>query len=106
MGEHALVLITCGSEREAGLIARNLVDEGLAAGVQMIPIRSVYRWEDKVVDDKEWLLLVKTRSERYPSIERRVGELHSYQVPPVLMIDIGAASAADLEWIDEQVATP
>ncbi|HEY7468594.1 MAG TPA: divalent-cation tolerance protein CutA [Acidimicrobiia bacterium] len=103
MGEHALVLITCGSEDEARLIARDLVESALAAGVQIMPIQSVYRWAGEVVDDREWLLITKTRVDRYQSIEQRVGELHSYQVPPVSMVEIHSASRSYLDWIDEQV---
>lgn len=99
-GEHALVLVTCGSEDEARLIARTLVEDRLAAGVQILPIDSVYTWQDEVVADSEWLLIVKTRRHRYPGIERRVHDLHSYQVPPILMVDIAQADPTYLGWID------
>ncbi|MGH8915037.1 MAG: divalent-cation tolerance protein CutA [Acidimicrobiia bacterium] len=104
MGEHALVLITCGEAAEARLIARSLVERSLAAGAQIIPIESVYVWEGEMVDDHEWLLIVKTRSERFEAIISRVEEMHSYQVPPVVMIDIGAATRPYLDWIDAAVA--
>lgn len=97
---HALVLVTCGSEDEAGLIARTLVDDRLAAGVQIFPIDSVYTWQGEVVEDSEWVLIVKTRRDRYSEIEKRVHELHSYKVPPILMLDIARADAAYLAWID------
>ena len=103
MGEHALILITCGDRSEAGEIGRRLVDEGFAAGVQLVPIDSVYRWQGDVVEGKEWLLIVKTRKDRFGSIEALVEDLHSYQVPPILMIDIAAAGGPYLDWIDETV---
>jgi len=103
MDEHALVLITCGDPAEAKGIARHLVESGLAAGTQIIPIESIYRWEGDVVEDQEWLMLVKTRHDRFEAIESVVNEMHSYEVPPVLMIEIDQAGHPYLAWIDESV---
>lgn len=99
-GDHALVLVTCGSADEANQIARSLVEDRLAAGVQIIPIDSVYGWKGEIVADSEWLLISKTRRERFQDIERTVHELHSYEVPPILMVEISQASKAYLDWID------
>lgn len=103
MGEHGLVLITCGEPGEARAIARRLVESRLAAGVQLIPIESIYTWEGDVVEDSEWLLVAKTRTELLAPIRAVVDELHSYEVPPVLMIEIAQASRPYLDWIDETV---
>jgi periplasmic divalent cation tolerance protein len=103
MHEHVLVLITCGDRDEAVGIARRLVAERYAAGAQVIPIASVYRWQGDVIEDDEQLVLVKTRRERFDQIESLVAEMHSYEVPPVLMLAIDDASAPYLAWIDENV---
>ena len=103
MSEHGLILITCGEPDKARSIARRLVENRLAAGTQIIPIESVYRWEGEIVEGREWLLIVKTRVERFDSIKEVVDELHSYQVPPVLMIAVDEASRPYLDWIDENV---
>jgi periplasmic divalent cation tolerance protein len=103
---HALTLITCGTTSEAQSIARHLVESRLAAGVQIIPIGSVYAWDDEVVEDHEWLLIAKTRRDRFEQIMATVNEMHSYLVPPVLMFDIDSASAPYLEWIDANVEHP
>jgi periplasmic divalent cation tolerance protein len=97
---HVLTLITCDNPDEAGAIARHLVESRLAAGVQIIPIESIYRWEEEVVEDQEWLLIAKTRRERFPQILSLVDQLHSYEVAPVLMIEIDAAGRPYLDWID------
>lgn len=94
-----LVLVTCGSEDEARSIARHLVEQRLAAGVQIIPISSIYNWDDEIVDDREHLLICKTRTDRYDAIETAVNERHSYEVPPILMLETDRASRAYLEWI-------
>jgi periplasmic divalent cation tolerance protein len=95
----ALVLVTCGSEDEARGIARHLVEARLAAGVQIIPISSIYTWEDEVVEDREHLLICKTRTALYDDIESTVTEHHSYDVPPILMLEIDRASSRYSEWI-------
>jgi periplasmic divalent cation tolerance protein len=78
-----------------------LVEARLAAGVQILPIESIYTWQGDVVEDSEWLLIVKTRTDRFAAIETEVVEMHSYQVPPVVMIEMAAASGPYLEWIDQ-----
>src|SRR5215472_11546027 len=96
----AMVLVTCGNEEEAIAIARNLVGEGLAACVNLVgPIRSIYRWRGKVEDDREVLLLIKTRLSLTKKIERRVRELHSYEVPEVIVLSIKDGSAAYIQWL-------
>ena len=103
MGEHGLVLVTCGEVSEARQIGRRLVESHLAAGVQILPIESIYTWLDDVVEDSEWLLIVKTRADRVTAIEAAVTEMHSYEVPPVVMIEMSGASRAYLDWIDQVV---
>jgi len=100
-----IVLMTAGNQEQANRIARVLVDEGLAACVNVVgPIRSVYRWHDAVEDETEYLLLAKTRAALYARLERRVKELHSYEVPEVLAISPSSGSARYLQWLMESTA--
>jgi len=102
-----VILVTAGSEAEAGKIATALVEEQLAACVNILgPIRSLYRWEGKVADDREWLLLIKTRDERFAAIEARVKALHSYQVPEVIALPIMAGAKGYMRWLRESVSEP
>ena len=94
-------MITVGDREEARDIARRLVEAELAAGAQILPIDSIYRWHRDIVEDSEWLMLVKTRRDRFQAIESVVNEMHSYDVPPVLMIEMDGASGPYLAWIDE-----
>ena len=97
-----VVFITCGSEEEASKIAHALVDERLAACANMIsPIRSIYRWQGKICDEREWLLVVKTRETRFQDLEKRVKSLHSYQVPEIISLPILAGSSSYLSWLEE-----
>lgn len=94
------VLVTCGSEEEAGLLADALVGERLAACVNVLgPIRSVYRWEGAVQHDREWLLVVKTRAALLENLGARVRELHSYDTPEVIALPVQGGSAPYLQWV-------
>ena len=103
MSEHGEIQITCGSEDEASTIGHRLVENRLAACVQSIPIGSVYEWDGVIHDDREVLLLVKTRADRFADVARVVDELHSYELPAVTMVAI-TGTRRYLEWIDRQVA--
>lgn len=102
MSSFAVLLVTCGSEEEAARIGRALVEEGLAACVNLLsPVRSIYRWEGKVCDEREWLLVIKTRTERFSEIEERVRSLHAYSVPEIISLPIVEGSAPYLAWVKE-----
>ena len=101
MSEHALVLITTGNAEEARAIAGSLVERRLAAGAQLFPIDSIYRWQSEVVEDSEVVVLVKTRLDRFEAIRALVEEMHSYDVPPIVMLEMTAANQPYLDWIDQ-----
>ena len=102
MSEHGEIQITCDSVEEASTIANRLVAGRLAACVQTVPITSVYEWDGTIHDDRELMLLVKTRCDRFDDVARLVGELHSYELPAVTMVPI-TGTRAYLDWIDRQV---
>jgi periplasmic divalent cation tolerance protein len=102
MSDPIVVLVTCGSEDEALKIANTLVEDHLAACVNLVaPIRSVYRWEGKIWDEKEWLLIIKTQKHRFEELEKKVKSLHSYSVPEIISLSITEGSSAYLNWIRE-----
>jgi periplasmic divalent cation tolerance protein len=102
MPDPIVVFVTCGSEEEALKIANALVEAHLAACVNLIaPIRSIYRWEGKIWDEKEWLLIIKTQKQRFEALEKRVRSLHSYSVPEIISLPITEGSSAYLNWIRE-----
>ena len=102
MSESLVVFVTCGSEEEGLKIAHALVEERLAACVNLMsPIRSIYRWEGKICDEKEWLLIIKTGRERFEELERKIKSLHSYSVPEIICLPILEGSLDYLEWLEE-----
>jgi len=106
MTDKRIVLSTAGSEEEAHKIARHLVEQQLAACVNIVPrIESIYRWQGKVESNREWLLLIKTTAERFPQVRDAVRELHSYELPECVAVSIEDGSPEYLEWIASSVQT-
>jgi periplasmic divalent cation tolerance protein len=105
MPESLVVFVTCGSEEECLKIAHALVQERLAACVNLMsPIRSIYRWEGKICDEKEWLLVIKTQTARFDDLEKRVKALHSYSVPEIIALPIVTGSPSYLNWLEEMTS--
>ncbi|HEX2930767.1 MAG TPA: divalent cation tolerance protein CutA [Candidatus Binatia bacterium] len=105
MEEFIVVYVTAGSAEEGERLAHALVDERLAACVNRIKaVESTYRWQGKVEKSDEELLIIKSRKDLFPALEKRVRELHSYAVPEIVALPILAGSAAYLDWLREQVA--
>lgn len=104
MYEFIVVLVTAGSSAEGERLARALVEERLAACVNRIAaVQSVYRWEGKVEESTEELLVIKTRADLFAALEKRVRELHSYSVPEVIALPIMNGSESYLRWLGEQI---
>ncbi len=104
MPRFAVVLSTVGSEVEASRIAQVLVERRLAACVNVLSgIRSTYRWQGAVRTDTEWLLVVKTRRERFHALCGAIRELHTYELPEIVMLEIADGEAGYLAWIDESL---
>jgi len=104
MTDKRVVLTTCGSEKEAHKIAQHLVENHLAACVNIIPqVRSIYRWEGKIESAQEWLLLVKTTQEKFSPVRDAIRSLHSYELPECIAFSIEDGSAAYLQWIVDNV---
>ena len=104
MTNKRIVLSTAGSEDEARRIAHHLVEHQLAACVNIIPqIESIYRWQGKIESSREWLLLIKTTDERFAAVRDALRELHSYDLPECIALEIKDGSPEYLRWLEESV---
>lgn len=100
-----LLLCTCPDEATAAPLARALVEERLAACVSRVPgLRSTYRWQGKLQEDAEVLLLVKTTAAAVDRLAARVLELHPYEVPELVVLDITGGLPAYLGWLRDSVS--
>ena len=108
MTNKIVVLVTCGSAKEARKIARAVVEQRLAACANILesPVHSVYRWKGRVESAKEFLLIIKTTQSRFAKLQAEVKRLHSYAVPEIIALPIARGSAAYLAWISDSVKPP
>ena len=96
------ILVTTSNIDEAQKIGLTLVEEGLAACANIVEgVRSIYRWKGEVCDDRECLMVVKTTAANFDAVEKKVRELHSYEVPEVIAIPIVKGSKPYLDWVEE-----
>ncbi|MFX1491251.1 MAG: divalent-cation tolerance protein CutA [Promethearchaeota archaeon] len=105
MSEFIIALVTVGKETEARTIARTLIDESIAACVGIVSQKTIYRWKGKIVDDNEFLLIIKTKQDQFSKLRDTVLSLHSYEVPEIISIEIQEGHTTYLEWIQECVET-
>lgn len=103
--EHLVLLATAPDGPAAETLARTLVTEGLAACVNRVPgVQSTYRWQGAVQESAEVLLVIKSTSAAYAALERRIRELHPYEVPEIVALPIVRGSQPYLAWLTGQVA--
>ena len=104
MTDYIQVVTTTEHKEDADAIARLLVENRLAACVQVAgPVTSTYRWQGKIETSQEWQCWAKSRREFYPQVEQAIRARHPYEVPEILALPILAGSPAYLAWLDEQV---
>ena len=99
-----IIFVTVPNRRAANRLARALVKERLAACVSLVPkVESYYRWKGKMERSSELLLLIKTTSRRYPTLQKRIRTLHSYTVPEILALPVVRGNPEYLAWLEAAV---
>jgi len=99
-----IVLTTVGTTFDVQPLALQLVEQGVAACVNVIPqIQSVYRWKGKIERDTEHLLLVKTTAERFDAVRSHIRSIHTYALPEIIAIPVETGDAEALDWIRSSV---
>ena len=102
--DKVVVYTTCGNITEAESIARNLIDNRLAACVNVVPgLLSYYRWQGKVENDAELLLMIKTAGSLIDEVRNALETLHSYDLPEMIVLPIIGGSQNYLEWLEQEV---
>ena len=100
MTDFQIALCTCANQEQAERIAHHLVEQRLAACVNIVPtVQSIYRWQGKVESEMEVLLIVKTNSARSQEAQVAIAKLHSYEVPEFLVLPVAGGSEAYLAWL-------
>lgn len=100
-----VVFCSCPDADSASAIARDLVEQRLAACVNLLPqVRSVYRWQGQIEEAEEVLLMIKTSAQRFAALRERITELHSYEVPEIIALGIRDGLPDYLAWIHAQTS--
>ncbi|MBM3802736.1 MAG: divalent-cation tolerance protein CutA [Acidimicrobiia bacterium] len=104
MTDKIVVFVTVGNSENAAVLAKSLVAKRLAACASLVPgLASWYWWEERVTEDHEVLLAIKTSRDRFAALEKEVLRLHSYAVPEIIALPIVEGSKNYLDWIDESL---
>ena len=103
MTEYIIILITASDEEEAARLSQIIVGERLAACVNIIrAVRSIYRWQGRIEDGQEVLLIIKTKRSLFERLQKRVKELHSYSVPEIIALPLVKGSEQYLNWLGQE----
>lgn len=103
MTNYIVIFVTTSSISEAKKIGRALVENKLVACSNIVsPIHSIYCWQGKVCEDKEALIILKTKKKLFKQVEKRVKELHSYEVPEIIAIPVTEGSDKYLSWVKSE----
>ena len=98
--EGIVVVTTVGTEDQANLIARELVARRHAGCVNILPgARSIYRWQGKICQDGEWMLVIKSLSQEFEAVSETIRELHDYELPEILAFRVAHGESGFLDWI-------
>ena len=104
MTDKIVVFSTASSADEAEAIARRLVEERLAACVNVVTgVRSFYRWKGKIEDSPEWLLVIKSSRGRFEALRTALEKLHSYEVPEAIALPVVEGAANYLNWMEGEL---
>ena len=106
MTDYIQVITTTGTPEDAEAIAQALVQQRLAACVQVFgPIQSTYRWQGKIESSREWQCVAKARHKAFEQIDQAIRQLHPYEVPEILAVPILAGNGDYLAWLGQQTHT-
>ena len=104
MTDKVVIFVTAGSLEEGKKIARHLVETKLAACVNVLQLmESIYRWEGKIAEEREFLLIIKSTRELFPEIEAEISKVHSYQTPEIICLPVIEGSRNYLQWVSDSV---
>ncbi len=107
MTDKIVVLSTCDSKERAEQLARHLIEQHVAACVNIVPgATSIYRWKDQIESAEEWVLLIKSRRDVLPALQAEIEKMHTYEVPEVIALTVIDGSERYLNWIDEELKRP
>ena len=101
-----MIILSTAPEHLAYDIGHALINEHLVACISLIPVRSMYIWEEKFCTEREFLMVMKTTPEKFTEVEKRILSLHSYDVPEIVGFPASHATGSYLSWVLQSVSAP
>ncbi|MEB3121306.1 MAG: divalent-cation tolerance protein CutA [Snowella sp.] len=98
---YSVVLVTAASQAEATAIATMLIEEKLAACINIFPVQSIYQWQGRIQQESEFQLVIKTNLAKFSELSGRIQEIHSYEVPEIIALPIVSGSESYLAWLSD-----
>lgn len=98
-----IIYITCSNKNEAKKIGRALIKERLAGCINIFPIEAIYWWKNRITEDREVVLIVKTFEKNFQKVEKLVKKLHSYETPCILSIPVKKVGKDYLGWMKKEI---
>jgi len=98
---YGVVLVTVSSPSEAEAIATILIEEKLAACINIFPVQSIYQWEGNIQQESEFQLVIKTNLAKFSELSNRIQEIHSYEVPEIIALPIVSGAESYLGWLSD-----
>jgi periplasmic divalent cation tolerance protein len=102
---YGVVMVTVSSQKEGETLATSIIEAQMAACVSIFPINSIYTWQGKIHSASEWQLLIKTDLAQFSQLEKKIIELHSYEVPEIIALPIVAGSQPYFKWLNDHIKT-
>ena len=102
MSDACIVMTTLADEQQARALASAVIEARLAACAQTVPVSSCYRWDGKIVNDSELLILFKTTADQYAALEAKIVSLHSYDTPEIVRVPIDGGFSKYLAWVESE----
>ncbi|WP_028584395.1 divalent-cation tolerance protein CutA [Desulfogranum mediterraneum] len=100
------VQTTVAAEGDAQRLAHQVMEKHLAACVQIAPCNSIYRWQERLEQETEFLCTMKTRADLFPALEQLMDEVHPYELPELIALPLVDGSAAYLQWLEQALQSP
>jgi periplasmic divalent cation tolerance protein len=100
-----IVYVTCKDEKEAVKISNHLIEKHLIACANLFPIKSIYRWKGKLVNDNETVIIAKTTNKNFKKVENEIKKIHSYETPCILKINASSNIEYD-NWVKKEIKKP
>ena len=98
---YSIIYSTAANKKQARKIVKKMIEEKLIACANIFPITSIYRWRGNIVEKKEIAIIMKTKSTLFNKVQETIKDLHSYEVPEIILLNITKGEQKYLKWIDE-----